>query len=461
MNRTKILKTGMVALALAATVSLAGCSLGASNAVTLPPATATVTKGDITTHITASGNLSYPDTQDVRLEVGGTVSEVLVKAGDIVKEGDVMVKLGDSEIQDSIKAYEVSIANLEISLEKVVNKYRQLIYPYTYKTFAIDIPESVASINEAVRKVTDAQAKLTAANGADQSAAAADELRSALQDLEAATITLTFGQGDGIFQRAATGAISLTGTKFWDLRSAQLDIDSAQAQLDKAENDLASAKADLDKTVIKAPFDGLITSVPVTDGAIMNKGNVAVTMTNPDNLEADVLVNENDIFNVKINGTANVEVDAAEGLIVPATVTYIEPTATIQSGVVSYSVKVELTKSAGNATFTNLREGLSVTVNILKESHQNILLVLSKAITRKGTTASVQLVKADGTVETRVITTGSNDTKNTEVVQGLSEGDKVLLTTTTSTAATTATTGNAGASMGGLGGVMGGGPPAR
>jgi hypothetical protein len=55
----------------------------------------------------------------------------------------------------------------------------------------------------------------------------------------------------------------------------------------------------------------------------MNKGNVAVTMTNPDKLEADVLVNENDIFSIKTGGTANVEIDSADGLIVPSIVTYV------------------------------------------------------------------------------------------------------------------------------------------
>ena len=73
-------------------------------------------------------------------------------------------------------------------------------------------------------------------------------------------------------------------------------------------------QANLNDTVVTAPFDGLITNVTATDGAIINKGNVAVTMTNPNNLEADVLVNEIDIFNVKINGTATVSVDAASGV---------------------------------------------------------------------------------------------------------------------------------------------------
>jgi len=460
---------GMVALALAVTITLAGCSFGSSSATTLPPTTATVTKGDITTYITASGNLSYPDTQDVRLEIGGTVSQVLVKAGDMVKQGDALVRLDDSDVKDNIASIQLNINNLQISLEKVVNKYRQLIYPYTFKTFAIDIPDAVVSITEAERKVEDARNKLSQTNGAEQTAVAAHELLLALQDLDAATVKLTFGQGDTIYQRAATGAVSLTGTKFWDLRSAQLDVDTAQAQLDNAKNDLATAQADLDKTVVKAPFDGLITNVAATEGAIMTRNNVAVTMTNPNKLEADILVSETDISNVKTGGSATIEVDALSALTVPATVTYIKPTATISSGVVNYSVKVEITPSNSTASatttsnstasFSSLREGLSVTVNILKENKHNVLLVPSKAITKQGTTASVQVLKDDGTKETRIIKTGVNDSRNTEVTQGINEGEKIVVQSTTSTASTTAKSGTtSGGGMGGLGGVISGGP---
>jgi HlyD family secretion protein len=466
MNRTIYFKTGMIILTMAVVIAVSGCSLTGGNAATTPPATAAVTRGDLTTYISASGNLSYPDTQDIRLQTTGTVSEVLVQAGDMVKQGDVLVRLDDSSLQDKIRTDQLAINSTKISLEKVTNTYKQKIYPYTFTTFAVDIPESVASINEAVRKVTDAKDKLSGANGAEQSAAAANELRSALLDLDAATIKLTFGQGDTIFQRAVTGAISLTGTKFWDLRSAQLDVDTAQANLDNAMNNLADDKSDLDKTVVKAPFDGLVTNVSATDGAVMNTNNVAVTMTNPNKLEADVLVNEIDIFNVKINGTATVAIDSVQGLIVPATVTYIQPTATIQSGVVNYIVKVELNQNItgasvpaanstrpagtaaanGTASFTNLRQGLSVTVNIVKTTDKNVLLVPNRVVIRTGTTTTAQVINSTGAIEVRTITTGASDNRNTEVTRGLAEGEKVIVQ---SAAARTATPAAGGFAIGG------------
>jgi multidrug resistance efflux pump len=341
-----------------------------------------------------------------------------------------------------------------------------MTYPYTYTTFAVDIPYAVGSIKTAEARVTAARDTLAKALTLSEISDAQNQLTNALKDLDNALNKLTFGQGDSLFQLDQNGRpISRVGTDYWSLRSAQLDIQNAQAQLDNASNNLANEKTDLAKTLVKAPFSGLITNVSATDGAIINKGNVAVTMTNPNKLEADVLVNEIDIFNVKINGTANVSVDAANGLIVPATITYVQPTATIQSGVVNYSVKVELnqtaaTNSSGNATqapfaeatpakgkivtqntasLATLRQGLSVTVSILKETKKNVLLVPNRAIIRQGTTAKVQVMSNSGAGQTQTIQTGTSDNRNTEVTQGLAEGEKVIIQNAATRAATPAT----------------------
>ena len=74
----------------------------------------------------------------------------------------------------------------------------------------------------------------------------------------------------------------------------------------------------------------------------MLKGTVAVTIADPDEFEADILVSEMDILQVELGGEAWVEVDAMQGLSLPAEVTHISPTATIQSGVVNYEVTVEV-----------------------------------------------------------------------------------------------------------------------
>jgi HlyD family secretion protein len=467
MNRFRLFQTGVIILTIGGLLVAPGCSLTGGTATTAPPSTATVTRGDLTTYISASGNLSYPDTQDIRLQVGGTVSEVLVKAGDMVKEGDLLVRLDDSTLQDKIKSDQLAVNSARIALEKVTNTYKQKTYPYSYNTFAVDIPYAVGALYSAGAKVTSARDTLAKAKNLSELSDAQTQLTNALKDLDDALNKLTFGQGDSLFQLDALGKkAALVSSDYWSLRTAQLDIQNAQASLDNTENNLENDRSDLDKTTLKAPFDGLITGVAATDGAVMNINNVAVTMTNPDKLEADVLVNEIDIFNVKINGTATVAIDSVQGLIVPATVTYIQPTATIQSGVVNYIVKVELNQNItgasvpaanstrpagtaaanGTASFTNLRQGLSVTVNIVKTTDKNVLLVPNRVVIRTGTTTTAQVINSTGAIEVRTITTGASDNRNTEVTRGLAEGEKVIVQ---SAAARTATPAAGGFAIGG------------
>ena len=227
------------------------------------------------------------------------------------------------------------------------------------------------------------------------------------------------------------------------------------------------------------------------------KGTVAVQLADPNKFEADILVSEMDILQVELGGEAWVDVDAMQGMSLPAKVTHISPTATIQSGVVNYAIKVEIQsleavvregqeamqqtmadiaagelpeplrqaieegritqeqaeemiKQMQQAQETQqgqvptmipedfqLREGLTVTVSILIEEKNNVLLVPNVAITSEGGQTYVQVVSAEGVTEERVITTGISDYQFTEVTEGLSEGEKVVVPLGTTTTTTT------------------------
>jgi len=94
--------------------------------------------------------------------------------------------------------------------------------------------------------------------------------------------------------------------------------------------------------VISAPFAGLVTTVSVSVGDVVQENRVAVILTNPTEFEADILVNEIDFFNIRLGAEAIIQVDAMTGISLPAKVTGIAPTAIIQAGVVNYKVKVEI-----------------------------------------------------------------------------------------------------------------------
>jgi RND family efflux transporter MFP subunit len=284
----------------------------------------------------------------------------------------------------------------------------------------------------------------------------------------------------------------------------ELQVELAEARLDDAQKALDEAQEKSPE--ILAPFDGFIASVNVEGGDEVLSGTVAVTIADPDQFEADILVSEMDIFDLELGGEATVQIDAMTSLTVPAAVTYISPTATISSGVVNYDVTVQLESleelmqerqeampdiSSGElpepmkqaieegqmtqeeaeamleqmqqaqaeqqAAFENfqLKEGLTVTVSIIIGEATDVLLVPNGAITTRGQQNYVQVVSADGSVEERAVTTSISNWQYTEVTEGLSEGEQVINQGTTATTTETERFGPPGGMMI----PMGGGPP--
>ena len=248
-----------------------------------------------------------------------------------------------------------------------------------------------------------------------------------------------------------------------DVEEARHDVEDAKLDVEDARKALLNAQEKLDEAnskspIIVAPFDGFITKVNVEGGDEVLSGTVAVQLADPDKFEAEIMVSEMDILQVKEGGEAWVQVDAMSGLTLSANVTHISPTATIQSGVVNYKVKVEIESpeaiqqerqqaqggqqrqmpTAISKDF-QLREGLTVTVSILVDERVDVLLVPNSAITSHGGKMYVQVMSPDGTTEERVIQTGISDWQYTEVLDGLSEGEQVVIPQGTTSTATSPT----------------------
>jgi multidrug efflux pump subunit AcrA (membrane-fusion protein) len=282
-----------------------------------------------------------------------------------------------------------------------------------------------------------------------------------------------------------------------DVALKELQLTLNQSKLEDAKKALSDAQEELDEANSKSPiivalFDGFITMVNVEGGDEVLTGTVAVQLADPNKFEADILVSEMDILQVNLGGEAWVEADAMLGIKLPAEITHISPTAIIQSGVVNYLVKVEIESpqavmqkqmaerqkvmeeisseklpehlrqaiQSGQITEEQaedmikqmqqgqrspegqiptiipedfrLKEGLTVTVNILIEERTNVLLVPGNAIERRVMATYVQVMK-DGIIEERAINTGISNWQYTEVTDGLSEGEQVVVSKKTTT----------------------------
>jgi multidrug efflux pump subunit AcrA (membrane-fusion protein) len=268
-----------------------------------------------------------------------------------------------------------------------------------------------------------------------------------------------------------------------DLDFAQQDINNAQSDLDISNQKAATAHQSLNKAKasnpdITATIDGFVTKVNVAGGDEVLSGTIAIQIVDPNKFEADILVSEMNIPQVKLGGTATVIASALPTTVFTAQVTKIAPTATITSGVVNYNVKVEVqsavsslmsqfgqsgngtrqlpSSNSGNltsrpnsgtgatgipgfpgasgnqsasrttsATTVQLKQGFTVTVNIIIATRTNVLLVPKSAVITDKTGKYVNIVSSTGDLVKTTVTTGLSDWQNIEIISGLSEGDKV------------------------------------
>jgi RND family efflux transporter MFP subunit len=449
----KILKLGLIALILCS-ITIPPISCGKKTGTIPENQLVTVQRGNLTIDITASGNLAYSHYENLAFQISGTstqqpltVAEVLVKEGDSVEEGQVLVKADTVYLEQAITTAERAVKTSEIALERATDSWRKITFPYTFHTSSLDIPASNSLIRDAQRELDEAIAvmqKLGLSREQYDWTQYWDvwhNLQKAQDDLNKAKENMRFGQGPDLF-----GEQIIPMADYWTLKAAQSDMETAQVALDTANDNLSQAKDKLGKAVIVAPFAGFITTVNVKGGDEVQRGTVAVQLADPNKFEAEVMVNEMDIFQVKLGGDATVQINAMPTLTLPAKVTHISPTATITSGVVNYKVKVEVqpleavTQEQQGQVPTilseafQLREGLTVTVSIVVVQKNDVLLVPNAAITSQGGWLYVQVMLPSGITEKRVIKTGISNWQYTEVTDGLSEGERVVVpqgTTTT------------------------------
>jgi RND family efflux transporter MFP subunit len=440
MKNLKLLKPALIALILGAIVILPiSC---AQKTETIPESQLfTVQRGDLTVDITAAGNLTYADYQDLAFQISGTstqepltVAEVLVEEGDSVEEGQVLVKADTVYLERAATTAERAVKTSQIALEKATASWSKITYPYHIHTLQFDVPTAIAFTGDAQREIDNAVEVMQELGLSreqydyHQYWEVWHNLVKAQDDLEQVQANLRVLSGPDLF---GEGIVPMED--YWTLKAAQLDMEAAQVALDTANDNLIQAQEKLEEAVIVAPFAGFVTIVNVDGGDEVQRGVVAVRLVDPTKFEAELMVNEMDIFQLKLGGEATVQIDAMPTLTLPAKVIFISPTATISSGVVNYKVKVEIEPLED----FQLREGLSVTVSLIVAQKSNVLLVPNTAITIQGGKTYVQVMLLEGVTEQREIQTGISNWQYTEVTEGLSEGERVVVSEGTTAIAPT------------------------
>ena len=140
-------------------------------------------------------------------------------------------------------------------------------------------------------------------------------------------------------------------------------------------------------------------------------------------MELEAEVDEIDIPDVELGQRAIIEVDALPDEKFDGVVTLISPVPIIESGLVSYEVRIGFTVPSDS----KLRVGMSATADIIVQQRENVLLVPERAIGHDSQGNPMVWVKTDGQIEERAVVTGISDGLQTEILSGLSEGEIVVV----------------------------------
>ncbi len=243
--------------------------------------------------------------------------------------------------------------------------------------------------------------------------------------------------------------------------NADLDIESQELAVQQKEDALADAKEKLENYLVYAPFAGVATEINVKKGDTVSSGSAIATFMTKQKI-AEISLNEVDIANIKVGQKVNLTFDAIDGLNITGEVAEMDAIGTVSQGVVSYTVKIVF-----DTQDDRVKPGMSVSAVIITDTKQDVLLVSSSAVKSTNGISYVEVVdasslpketKSANTVgivlktlpKQQQVTVGLSDDTNTEITEGLKEGDIIVSRTVSSSSAKTqqSTTNNTGAGGG-------------
>ncbi len=207
------------------------------------------------------------------------------------------------------------------------------------------------------------------------------------------------------------------------LSPSEATIEAAKAQLEQARLNLQQTQLRLADMQIVAPFDGVVTKVSGSRGAIGN--SVSIGLADTHQYHINVLVDETEIAQVQVGQQTEITLDGLPGVTLTGKVARIDPSGALVQGVINYNVQIDLDPSDAP-----LRLYMTTNVKIIQATHADVLTVPLSALRADPAGGQyVEVIDAAGSHRVNV-TVGLNVGTQVEVNGDLKDGDRVVLTVT-------------------------------
>ncbi len=341
--------------------------------------TSRVVKQDLVAMVSGTGQIKPKTYVNVGATAFGRITKLDVKEGDHVRQGAVLATIENVQPSATVAAQQATIAS---------SKTDVLSNVAAEKTAAANVQQATADLEQKKLDYTRAHSlyeeKLISKQDFDAKQAAFDMSSATLAQRQAAE------------------------------NQAQAQTLSARAHVNQT---IASQRANydaLDKTVSRAPFDGLVTNVPVREGetvvvGIQNaEGSTLMTLADMSVITAEVKVDETDIVNVRLGQPAEVTVDALPGKSFKGHVTEVGDQALLRTTGIATSQSTTGTEEAKDFKVVvtlddssdQLRPGLSSTAKITTARRASVLSIPIQALVERDPAVEKQLAANGGKAET-------------------------------------------------------------
>jgi HlyD family secretion protein len=352
-----------------------------------------VTRGAIRSVVSTNGKVEPVQNFEAHAPIATTVKRVLAKEGDQVHKGQLLLELDDADIRSQAARARAQMKSAQANLAA---------------TKASGTQEEVITLNTQLLKAHAArdlaQRNLDAYRHLEQEGAATPgEVRQAEQ-------TLGSAQAD----------LNLFEQKQKD-RYSPPEVARTESQVAEAQAAYDSAIDALGKSVVRAPFDGTVYSLPVKQGAFVQAGDLLVQAADLSKVRVRAFVDEPDIGRLQIGQRVEATWDAVRGRIWIGSV----------SGVPS-TVKPHGNRNVGETTCLvdnqdhRLLPNINLGVTIVTAERDNVLTLQRDAMHIDDSVPYVYKI-TDNRIKRQNIQFSLQNLTRVEVTSGLSEGDQVAL----------------------------------
>lgn len=354
---------------------------------------AAVQRGPIRSLVSTNGKVEPILNFEAHSPIATTVKQLLVKEGDPVRKGQLLLQLDDDDIrtqaaraQAQVKAAQANQSALKNSgtQEEVLTLQSQLVKARSARDLAQHNLDSLRRLQQG-------------------GAASPGEVRQAEDTLQRAQADLTLAEGKLKDRYSQPEAARINA-----------EVAEAQAAYDAAEDALR-------KSSVRAPFDGIAYSLPVKAGAFVQGGELLLQEADLSKVLVRAFVDEPDIGRLQVGQKVEITWDAVPGRTWTGAVNSVPST-----------VKPHGNRNVGETTCLidnrdlRLLPNVNVGVTIIVAEHSNVLTLQRDALRMDDSKPYVFRI-IDNRLKQQDVTFSLQNLTRVEITSGLSEGDKVAL----------------------------------